>query len=361
MKEGIMSVLAPLLAGGLPPRELVAGLPGDYLTALKLLVTFPPLRQVAEHLTEAVEVAAALDQIATTIQAWRTAWEAHPDYRLGSAEPVVLAQFRHPPGHQKQEYSWLIGGISDMLGQLAWAQRTLGEPVRLGPILPEFPVDPYFTTAWSASYLGSGRAYHARLALKALLPGSYRGVKFRPLINNVRSWVAQPKVAFLDKDPTVLCLPDDLPEHLRSGLHPGRGTYTRLTSGRWSGAGEVRRYKPRELLPGWWFKTSKGELWLRYVLTDEQRRAIATFMDPLDFWRCASGEVHPDEVKDYLVHAPSFESVLSEVAAAEWAEAVGSRIPLIAVESVPIRSTPPPQIIPVTQIAFIDERMIEGT
>jgi hypothetical protein len=350
-----MSLLAALLAGGLPPRELVAGLPGDHLTALKLLVTFPPLRGLAEQLTDAAEVAAALDQIATTIQGWRTAWEAHPDYQPGSAEPVVLAQFRHPPGHQKQEYSWLIGGISDVLGQLAWAQRTLGEPVRLGPILPEFPVDPYFTTAWSASYLGSGRAYHARTMLKALLPRTYRGVKFRPLVNGVRSWVAQPKVAFLDKDPTILRLPADLPEHLRHGLHPGRGTYTRLTTGRWSGAAEARRYKPRELLPAWWFTTSKGELWLRYILTDEQRRAIATFMEPLDFWRCAAGEVHPDDVKDALVHAPAFEDLLNAVAAAEWADAVGHRTPLIAVESIPIRPAPPPVIISVTQGALFDD------
>ena len=49
-----------------------------------------------------------------------------------------------------------------------------------------------------------------------------------------------------------------------------------------------------------------AELWATRRLDKATYHDLARFIDPAQFFRCASGAIHPDDVAQYVTHQPSF-------------------------------------------------------
>ena len=200
------------------------------------------------------------------LAAWWQAWETHPAFRSyytpgrdgfvpprSLLKPVVMGAWRHAPGRGGHDRSYLIGAPGDVLAGLDWGDRTYGGTfIGLLPIIPDAPVHPSRTTMWAFSYKGAGGAYEARLRLKQLLPRVVH-----PWISKARSANAHPK---------RLLVPASDPSK------PGK-------------------------LPDAYRRRTKGEIWVEEHLPEQIRRTVAAYMDPDDFWRCATGRVHPDKVE----------------------------------------------------------------
>src|SRR5947209_3415883 len=50
----------------------------------------------------------------------------------------------------------------------------------------------------------------------------------------------------------------------------------------------------------WYHTRTKKQIWLELELKPEQREAISRYMDPSDFWDCATGLIRPEDVHLYL-------------------------------------------------------------
>jgi len=204
---------------------------------------------------------------------WWTAWEAHPDYANTYApdahgyapsfhllQPQVMGVWRHPPGRGGHNESYVISTPQDVLASLAWGNRTFGGTFAgIQPIHPSAPVSRYRIVTWAFSYKGAGGAYVARMRLKALLPR-----EVHPWISKARSTNSRPK------------------HHLYPfPVDPRRIRYVPPV---------YDSYRTR----------SKGEIWLEEKMPAAVRQAISRYLEPIDFWRCATGRVHPDEVEPLI-------------------------------------------------------------
>ena len=210
---------------------------------------------------------------------WWKAWEQHPAFdwyyepdQYGYAPskdvwtPVVMAVFEHEPGAGGRTESYLVGDVQDCLApmNIRWGERTLGTFAGLAPILADIPVSRIRTVAVSWSYKGSGGAFCARQWLKALLPR-----KVHPCISRARRANRRRKSDYLQDpdDPTL--------------------------------------YRDKDRWPDWYRKKTKAELFIEHDLSEAERKTISNYMDLMDFWRCATGRVHPDQVQNLVTHQMS--------------------------------------------------------
>jgi hypothetical protein len=204
---------------------------------------------------------------------WWQAWEAHPQYEAfyqsdqsGFApvfdilKPQVMGVWRHQSGRGGHTESYVIGTPADVLSSLRWGNRTYGGRfIGFQPILPEALPSKYRIATWSFSYKGAGGASIARMRLKALLPR-----EVRPWIHKARSANSRPKY-HLYPFKVDSQRPREVPE-------------------------EFSHYRTR----------TKGEIWVEEVLPDYIKLIIGRYMSLVDFWRCATGRVHPDEVEPLI-------------------------------------------------------------
>ena len=180
-----------------------------------------------------------------------------------------MAVFNHAPfkGHRE---SYLIGDLSDVLSnsQVAWGERSFGPFAEVRPLPPKLPFCRERLMFLSYSLKGSGLAYRARLELKQLLPPRYRG-----LVKIARHLNGRPKTYFMDIAPR--------PEGVT--------------------------YSPRNPPPGW-RQMRKDDLALKWLYASfpEKCAGLEDYIRPEDFWRCATGKVHPEAVVQHFIRQTSF-------------------------------------------------------
>ena len=176
------------------------------------------------------------------------AWCAHPDYHEAES-PACVGVFTHPPGRGGHVESYIIGDFQGVLANVRWGERKLGDFAGIVPVWADIPVDPFFITVISTSLKSkAARAKAARDELKRLLPP-----KLRPLVSLARKANARRKGAFLK-------------------------------------IGEEST------------KLTKRELFLARWLNAATRAELEVYIALDDFWRCATGRVHPFEVADLITH-----------------------------------------------------------
>lgn len=231
-------------------------------TALKLAQLMPSLREQIRTHEDLISAAAfVLERVALYEEAWRQ----HPCYEEAGEKdplnPVCRAIYYHPPGVDGLRHSYSVAGLNDLLSpsHTDWARRTLGTLLCLAPVESDTPIHLTRILSYSNSYLSSGLAYRARLRLKELLPK-----ELHRLINEARRVKSRPKHDFLKRGPEM----------------PLR----------------VTRANP----PEWYRTKTKKQIWLELELKPEQRAAISRYMDPSDFWDCATGLIRPEDVHLYL-------------------------------------------------------------
>ena len=155
----------------------------------------------------------------------------------------VVAVFRHSPGIDRQEESYIIGDVRGVLANIEWGKKKLGEFVEIIPAWEGCPTSEFYILVWSFSLKSkAARAKYARDILKAALP-----TELRRLVSLARKYNRLHKRFML-------------------------------------------RYKEKNA-------KTKGELFVERILTEEDRAGLANFMSPLDFWRAATGRVPPDKVE----------------------------------------------------------------
>lgn len=206
-------------------------------------------------------------------------WCDHPDYdwwykasswgltiEESPESAIMLGTFEHEPGVEKRTESYIIGSLNEVLGQIDWGERTLGVFTGIAPLPHEIHLDPLSqirNTYLSFSLKGSGRAYRARMELKRLLPR-----KLKPLVQKARRGNACPKWQFMDAEMKAI-------------------------------KGIIR--KP-SLQPDWYRSKTKGQLWLDSLARSEPGTfaLLSKYIKPQDFWVCATGKIHPDDVHKYV-------------------------------------------------------------
>jgi hypothetical protein len=160
---------------------------------------------------------------------------------------MPVAVFEHPPGRGGRTESYIIGPLQDLLANIEWGEKKLGNFVDVVPEWEGCPTDPFFVLILSFSLQNkAAQAKAARDELKRLLPG-----RLHRLVTLARRINARPK---------------------------------------------------RHLLPLGVTKSkrTKAELFIQEVLSDEDRQEIEKYMDCFDFWRAATGRVEPNQVEKLM-------------------------------------------------------------
>jgi len=220
--------------------------------------------------------AVAADELAQIVtRSYWPAWQAHPDFRQSTTEddhnPAVVGVWCHP-AYQGHSESFVIARLGDVLApaNVRWGARSLGEFQCVRPVLPTIRVSATRITYISWSLKGSGQGFRCRQLLKGLLPAKYHTyiVMARRIARNPKTY------------------------HLAEWLLDHSGQGIDLTD--------------RRQLPDWYNQETRDRLnYFTFI-----RRAgaaligIEQYVTAPNFWRIATGQVHPDVVHNLLVHQP---------------------------------------------------------
>lgn len=222
--------------------------------ALYYVRTHPKLAGLT---TEADDLAYAVGLTLRRLQGLHDAWVAHPDF-YPTQLPVAMTAWKHEPylGHG---HSFICAEVDDLLSSrwLQWGKRSLGAFAGIAPVAPWMGVDKSRVTTLSWSLHGSGKAFRARMALKAMLPH-----KYRPLVQKTRHFNRKDKYQ---------CW-----RAYKGGRNPPKDAeYYALT------ANDLRF---------WEFTTHYAE----------SLAGLEKYLSLKDFWAIATGKIHPEEVYKYF-------------------------------------------------------------
>jgi len=208
----------------------------------------------------------AIRTVADRILFYQAAWQAHPDYtdcqRLCPRppwNPILVGVWRHAPGVQGRTESYYIGGFDDITcpATRRWTARTWkgGQFTDMRPIKPEWPVHPF-----RQGFISNLRhpAYAGRMELKRLLP------------KHLHKWVNRARSVESNFHP------DHCPEIWGVALRAGR-----------------RRER---------YTRTKGEAFVADILPDDVRADLAQYVDPLIFYRAATGRMPVNEIAGHVAH-----------------------------------------------------------
>lgn len=264
--------------------------------ALHLIKTFPPMAGTPVTTETVLFVSSKIEQ-------YRRAWEEHgqfehlkqfPELHLPYDDPIwagVVMLFKHPPGVDRREYSYVVTTLSNLNFTWKWAKhQNIGEFKAVMPITEDFDIDPYRITVHSFSYEGRARGFHARMELKRLLPPKLRKYvsKMRTAESKMRKpWYLTTRLNLLDGKAYSETIPgvsamsgDDLAAYLR----------------------DIVANNPPE-----WYKTmTKRDLWLdAHIVSDPEFIAnLSYWIDPLDFYTAVTGKMNPNDVEGCFKRLP---------------------------------------------------------
>lgn len=224
------------------------------------------------------------------------AWLEHPEFEAYYTEPwldgryspeldlfsvMVRMMFEHEPGIGGETRSWTVCCIEDANPNMVKrGERRLGKFVGLESIEPDDPVSAIYPLLISHSYKGANRAFYARMALKDLLPRD-----LKPWVSKARSGNNWPKYQLLRQN------------------YLSMETWQEIVV-RCKGDMRQLRSQCEDLVPEWYWSKSKGELWIETQMSESVKARLGQWIAPMDFWRCATGQVHPEEVTQYVTHQP---------------------------------------------------------
>lgn len=183
------------------------------------------------------------------------AWTLHPSYKDPEDPQLIFdvpaaGVWEHEPGRGGHTESYVISFLPSVISSISWGQRTYGgEFLGLFPIWLDAPFSFERICTISFSYKGAGGAAEARARLRKMMPKIVR-----PYIRQARSVNWRTKAL--------------------------------LVKGRDLTAEELKR--------------TKGEIFMQDMIPAIVLLEINKFMTPADFWRCATGRVHPNNVSDLL-------------------------------------------------------------
>lgn len=261
------------------------------------LLTLDPIRQIIE--TAAV---AELDGMYTylrhMIEVWRAAWEQHPDFEWSEGlaatrpeNPIICGVWTHDPGHGGITESYIVSTLDDLCTDQcqAWGKKNLGDFAHIRPIPPWFErMNPYRREIMAFSYKGRGKKYRAKEELKRLLP-----TKFNATINRAAKWATYPKWHWL-----------------RRWWEETRGAdswrdFHHMIAEHYGDRMAVIYHRRDEFpqVPPWYYDQSKYELAAPYFRASygEKFGNIEVYISIEDLMTCASGQIHPDRIKQYVV------------------------------------------------------------
>lgn len=212
------------------------------------------------------------------------------NYELDPADPVCILVCHHEPGLDQFTESFYIAPFSSLLNKrnLNWMTRIIGKPFTFWSIgeIPDFHLNICRDMYISNSFLGSGKAVHARRILRECVP-----VKYGPLIQHARRMKNRPKYRYLEEEWFRLGIAEDPKSYLGDYLEDhGYSRGTKLN--------QVKR----SIWPDWYNQKSKDEINYELWTTRfaDRLAGIEKYIDPYDFWCCATGQVHPYEVESYI-------------------------------------------------------------
>jgi hypothetical protein len=235
---------------------------------------FAGIREQDDQITSGAELARIIEQT------YFPAWKSHPDYRPSGEDPhnpMVVAVWSHEAlkGHTE---SYMIARLGDVLApaHMEWGRRTLGEFKCVRPILSTVPVHPSRISFISWSIKGKGRAFRCRQELKSLLP-----TKYHKLLSLVRKAARTPKTAYLS-------------EWLLNEK-----------------AGQKVNLRNRSELPEWYNHATADQLnfarWKQ--LAGRDLDGLDRYIRLGEFWRAATGKMHPDDVITLVTHQISLPGI----------------------------------------------------
>lgn len=268
-----------------------------YLTqALSMALDFPPLRACFEAPGEILE---SLPQIAHALETYRCAWVQHPQYAYLKAMPElawkdwdnplyaeVMLSFKHAPGVEGREYSYVVTDVRELNLAYAWATRTrIGDFDGLLPIRPNISIDPFNITFHSYTHAGRAKGFHCRDQLKRYLPA-----KLRKWVNKLRRAKRVPKYRYLE---------EPLPCN----------NFTPMLKGGSDGAikDSLKAMPALPALPEWYTSRTKADLWAeKFRISEPVVAAQIDYWIALpDFYRVVSGEVDPNTVRSLFKRIPA--------------------------------------------------------
>ena len=236
------------------------------------------------------------------IDCWLS-WEQHCDFQEPDksrpgwlfSDVVLMSVFSHPPGSYDHTESYVIGTLNTICSHMRWCtNKWKAQFVRVQPIVEEIPIpaamnwmrrfepreyrqvmaidpeammyqkvylDPYRIAMLPYSYAGQGAAMTARLRLKALLPR-----RLRKWVSKARSGNAKPKWFYFT-----------VPEIQTWSTHKG--------------ARRTIKYPPEARAQAKW------QLWFDKFMPHETQLDMAQHIELEDFWNCATGRTHPNDVE----------------------------------------------------------------
>jgi hypothetical protein len=224
-----------------------------------------------------------VDGIETRIREYWRHWQAHPQFAAINAvlpqkphNPYVTIYWKHDePGVGKETHSYMWTSLEEAFAPATrkWASRSLGTFDGVGPIDHAVTCLSWERqTYMSLSLKGSGRAYRARMKLRALLPKRFHKLttSIRAELRHHRKWwyLANSMDTWID-------LPREEKEAIKN---------------------------KKSLQPAWYRNADMAELWATRRLDKATYKDLARYIDPAQFFRCASGAIHPDDVAQYVVH-----------------------------------------------------------
>ncbi len=238
-------------------RELPEGM--DAMTVARFVAYLAAhgglIENIDGHPVPRTGVADLLDLVIRFEQTWRR----HPDY-YAMFPPAAMSVWNHEPfkGHIE---SYVMGGLCDVTSpaHLKWGRRALGDYAGIRPVPPELPVDRQREIFLSYSLKGAGKAFRARRELKRLLPRRFRG------------YVG--KARHFRRDTKYMAY-----KALAGGINPEPDAdYKRTTADEYRFRLFVHHYA-------------------------EKLAGLEDYISLRNFWRCATGQVHPDAVLNYFTH-----------------------------------------------------------
>lgn len=263
------------------------------LLSAKLIRSFPPLSHALSGCNER-EIVDALLGVEDRLRCYQKRWLSHPQCQHWQSLPQmkwydhndpanaqVIIAYKHKPGVDKREHSFVVCSVGDLTFAYNWSTRTrIGDFAGIYALPHWMNADPHQLTLYSYTHEGRARGFHCREELKRLLP-----TRLHKWVSKTRSAKKTRKLTYLA---TVLWELWKLPLPV-----PDMGTLM-----------EMERSKQ---LPEAYYKLSKAQMWVLKMkqLNAEDARDINYFIRLEDFYMGATGQVEPLTVESLFIRTPN--------------------------------------------------------
>lgn len=208
----------------------------------------------------------------------------------------VMLVFRHKPGVEGLEHSFVVTDVRELGYAYVWATRTrIGDFVGVYPLPKHMTCDPHQLLLYSNTMEGRGKRYHARMELKRLLPPN-----LRPLVSKHRRAGRTTKVEYLAKQ-----LPCN---NMKPFVLDATSTVDSTHKIQSASTGAIVDWlKTGVELPDWYKSRTKMDLWAEDLKARQPNlyAQLAYWMgDARNFYRAVTGQIDPNEVESLFVRLP---------------------------------------------------------